>query len=170
MSLYNFLSNHDIINALDNKIKVVVYSDLINYDTIDQLLHPFGRVVLLYEQERNIGHWVCIHKQDNTLIYFDSYGLRPDDPQSWIGEKKRKELYDNMRYLSILLKKSPYNIEYNEYELQAPLVRTCGKWVCCRLSLPKLSTDQFAAVFAGEGDITPDMLADIYYNKYLKKT
>jgi hypothetical protein len=167
MSLYTFLTSSDIKNVFKNKINVIPYNELSEYNTIDELLYPYGMTVILYLQAPNIGHWTCIWKNENKIFFFDSYGNRVDDDQSWITEKERKILYQNMRYLSILLKRAPYEIDYNQYKLQGPHVNTCGKWCCARLQLKHLSTDEFADLFKKHGNITPDMLVDFYYQKFL---
>ena len=56
------------------------YEDLEKYDTIDEVLGKNNGAVILFQNESaNAGHWVSLWKKDNTIMYFDSYGLNVDE-------------------------------------------------------------------------------------------
>lgn len=175
-----FLSGTDIKDALKNQVKVIPYPELADYHNLHDLLEPYGRVVILYEQQPNVGHWCCLfygpptdeyeHTEDETIYghpiyFFDPYGLKPDDEFDWIGGEIRKKLQEDRRYISQMLKRYPGPIDYNNHQLQSkkPGIATCGKWCVARLSLDRLDSDQFADLFAPEDGLSSDELVAGYY-------
>lgn len=135
------LSNVDIISLCDDKTNVVKYSELINYDNIDDLLQPFDNVVILYETGKNYGHWVCLIKYGNTIEFFDPYGLGVDEQLSF--SKKSLPL------LSILLLNSDYKLIENKTQLQKKYnnVSSCGRHVAVRLILKQLDIYEYLKMF-----------------------
>ena len=61
----------------------------------------------------------------------------------------REDLNSNHRYLTELLYKSDYMVEYNEFEFQkkSPLINTCGRWTINRLRYPEISIDEYHKLF-----------------------
>jgi hypothetical protein len=112
---------------------ILVNSDLARYPTIDSLLPSNNSVFILYQHEKNTGHWVLLSKYDNTIEYFDSYGGYIDKPLTWISAKKRAELGEEP-YLSRMLKNCKYNVIYNAYDFQddSNTIATCGRWCVLR--------------------------------------
>jgi hypothetical protein len=113
--------------------KIMVYSDLKHYSTIDTLLPaPIDYVFLLYETSRNSGHWVCVFKHADTLSYFDSYGGAVDNPLQWTSTSMRKVLGEDRAYLTDLFDASDYNVFYNpiDYQEKKVDISTCGAHCC----------------------------------------
>jgi hypothetical protein len=54
MSKVRSLSDLDIKNIMDNKINVVMYSDLHKYKDIKQLLGKYNRCIILYISPQDI--------------------------------------------------------------------------------------------------------------------
>ena len=54
------LSAREVLNLLDNKVNFVQYSDVHKISTIDELLGPHRKCVLLYQTSHNYGHYVAI--------------------------------------------------------------------------------------------------------------
>jgi hypothetical protein len=130
------LSNHDVYNLLGGKVNIVLYPDLHNYNTLDQILGPFGACVLLFEAKPKYGHWVCIFKLNPTEVeFFNPYGGFPDDSLLSINKMYRKKSGQEKPLLSELLINSPYRLTYNEFAFQSksPDVRTCGRHCVVRL-------------------------------------
>ena len=49
------LNGDELIQALDGKVKVLSYDELLKYDTIDEAFYPFNKLnikVLLFIQEK----------------------------------------------------------------------------------------------------------------------
>jgi len=130
------LSNYDILKLLNGKANIVVYPNLYKYDNIEQLLEPYGALILLFEAKPKYGHWTCVFKLDNdTLEFFNPYGGYPDDSLRYIPEEFKSITNQNHSYLTRLLIDSPYNLTYNEYQFQkvGKDIRTCGRHCVVRL-------------------------------------
>ncbi len=153
-------SNHDIEKSLGRDINIVKYSDLKNFNNIDELLGVNGECIILYQTFTNYGHWVCCFKRGNIVSFFDSYGLKPDDQFHKISIKFRKDLGIKKPYLTYLLYDNEYKIEYNQYQLQeyGDTIATCGRWVVERLKTKHLTPKQFYNLFKSEEDFTSDDL------------
>lgn len=164
------LSNYEIMNALNNKVNMLTYDELVNYDDIDHVLGKYGVCVLLVETKENNGHWICMFKtiSDNKkkepiVSFFDSYALPVDDQLHFVNMKFREENNMLYPYLSYLLYKCPYPIEYNEHQFQklSPQINTCGRWVILRLLLKHLSLKKFYKLFKPSKKIDSDDLVTI---------
>jgi hypothetical protein len=148
------LSGLDIQNQVN--CNIIKYSDIPNYNNIDDLLIN-DKCVILYETKENYGHWTCIYKHGNTLAFFDSYGNNFNEQTKFIPTQLNKKLKNNHKNLIKLLYKSPYNVEFNEYPLQKleEGVNTCGRWVIVRLQNPYVSVNEFHKLFVNKL-MTPD--------------
>ena len=122
------MSDGDIRHYLPNDKNIIEYSIISTINDINQLL-PYDNSykIMLYEQSDNNGHWVAIKKIKNTIYYFDSYGNKIDHPLNW-SKDMNNELGQTKPYLTNLLNKCKYNIEYNDVGYQAPNynLATCG--------------------------------------------
>ncbi len=82
------LSDQDIRDILGSDCKIIEYSDLEQYRSLEDLLpQPRDYVVILYQKEENSGHWIGLLKYDNMYGFFDPYGLMPDKQLSWVNLK-----------------------------------------------------------------------------------
>ena len=138
------ISSDDFIRFLDDvgNDKILKYSELKNYNTMDELLpNEKDYKIILTESEINSGHWCCILKYNNTIEWFDSYGVKPDGELNFISAGMRKILGEDKHYLSKLIKtiKSPDKFIYNKKKLQVLKdgINTCGRWSILRLILFK---------------------------------
>jgi hypothetical protein len=132
---YSF-SNFDIKKLLGQDCKIMEYNDLIDYNTIDDLLPGENNyVVILIETSDNVGHWCCLLKYKNTLEWFDSYALGVDEELSFIRKTMNKILGQDKKQLTKLIDESPYECIYNNIPLQShkSFISTCGRWVCSRV-------------------------------------
>ncbi len=158
------LSNDDIGNYLNNRIKVVTYKDLYNFNSIDDLLSPFGVIALLFETRPGNGHWTILFKRNNQMIeFFDSYGLVVDDELKFVNSKYKNMLRENYKYLTKLIYDSPYELEYNPHHFQKldGNVNTCGRWIILRYIYKSLTIDEFFRVIkdiSKEFSLSPDEL------------
>jgi hypothetical protein len=158
------LSGDQIVELLDNKVKIVPYNEISEYDTIDELLAPYGRAIILYMSKPNYGHWVLIHKlRGKKIEVCDSYGLVPDDELKFIPKEFRKASNQLRNHLSHLLADSKYQIHYNNHRLQSLEggISTCGRWCVLRAINNDMNIDQFAKLVkkeAKEKNISLDQL------------
>ena len=142
------LDENEIMQLVDNKAKVVLYSDLYKYSNLRDLLAPHGAVFLLYQQRPEYGHWTVLFKQSkDTIEFFDPYGVFPDDELQWTDSGMRNELNMNYPYLTALLYRAPvnYTITYNDhkFQTQGKGINTCGRWCAMRLALRDQSLKEF---------------------------
>jgi hypothetical protein len=126
------------------------YSDIYHYKTIDDLFGHLDKIILLYLMESlDTGHWVCLirNKKLNSITFFDSYGLKPDEEEKFAKKTIRDKTGENYKYLFYLLTKSMiksnYKIYINPYKLQGPGSFTCGRFCSLRLLEKNLSNKEF---------------------------
>jgi len=132
-----------------NKIKtnIVTYSELKNVNNIDDVFINDSCIILYEKTAGDVGHWCCMVKRNNLISYFDSYGREPD-PYIY--------LRGQYPYLSKLLYKSPYNLEYNEYDYQSKNVSTCGHHCIVRILFkykPLKKYQDFMNQFKNDDDV-----------------
>lgn len=140
-------SNDDILKICDNKTKIISYNTLYDYKDIDEVLHPFNNIVILYETRPNYGHWVCLikHKHKNKIEFFDPYGLSPDEQLDFINSEFRVKNNEYYPILSDMLYNSKYKIVYNSTKLQkySDNISSCGRHVALRIILSYLSLNNY---------------------------
>jgi hypothetical protein len=129
------LSNFDIMSKLNNKCNIVLYPDIHNYRTVDELFGGFDGCVILFESQPKYGHWVCITKHGNSVEFFNSYGGYPDDSLKKIDKQFAKESKQDYPYLTKLLLNSRYDLFYNEFPFQKKCskIKTCGRHCIVRI-------------------------------------
>lgn len=161
-------SGSNILDALDGQTKVMRYSALHTFSTIDEVLAPYDCAVILYETRPKFGHWVCISLDrsvqarglEPVLEFFDPYGGFIDTQLDHIPEEFKKQTFQDYPYLSKLLVESPYTIQWNNKPLQKfkDSVNSCGRHVSLRLvmrDLPIREYQQFLLSKSG-GSLNPD--------------
>lgn len=175
--LYRPISSIDIEDILNDRCRILLYPELINYDTIDDLFdNSYDCVVILYMQNKIIngfyGHWCCIFKIDdgaNTIEFFDPYGKFCDDQLNYkINLHFRKENGLEYPILSYLLFYTAhgYKLTFNEHTFQGPNVSTCGRHVCCRLLNNNMSLKKYKK-FMDSFNINYDLLVTILTDNIL---
>lgn len=115
---------------------ILTYSNLTNYDNLEELLPDNNSyIIILYQEEPNKGHWVALLKYNDMFEYFDSYAHTIDKPLEWIPLGIRKELDQDTKHLTKLLKKSGKKYIYNKtkYQSDNPTIATCGRHCVFRI-------------------------------------
>ena len=155
------LSDEDIMR-LNPNVKIILYEDVSKHRTLDELLHPYDSVIILYEWKRtddtSSGHYIAVNRVNNGMIeHFDSYAIKPDDELKQL--KRASEAYKRMtkqdhKYLLDLYIKSPYTISYNHYPFQSldEGVSTCGRYCVLRCLFRLLPLEQFAHMIMSTGN------------------
>jgi hypothetical protein len=134
-----YMTDLDLIHYLGKNFNknIIKYSDIENYDNIDQLL-PGKKAfkIILIEDSFNSGHWLCILKYNNTIEYWNSYGLKPSIELDGISSVVNRQLDQDVKHLNILLNKAmnKYEILYNKTKFQKfnDNVATCGRHTILR--------------------------------------
>ena len=137
-----YISEDDIEFFLGREAreKVIKYSDLEEYKTIEELLpENIDYVIILIESSYNSGHWVLLLRNYSTIEYFNSYGSPISFEIDLNSERLNDSLDQNVKYLNILLTKAlkRFKIVYNRKDFQKmdDNIATCGKWIILRVIL-----------------------------------
>ena len=141
------LSAEEVQQIAGEPIRVLKYSALCNYKDIEDMFGKYKGVLLLYESTLNRGHWTCLKKMKNkTICFFDSYGYIPDDELHFTNIKFRRENCMDLPYLTALMYKSKYAIDYNDVQLQKfkDNINTCGRYCGLFLRCQDMDNIQFA--------------------------
>jgi hypothetical protein len=152
------LSGEDLLKIAPNT-KILSYTELRSYTSIDQLLSPHEAVIILYELEINVGHWVSLFKKDtNTLEFFDSYGLSVDEELKFAKENTRIHKGQELNHLSFLIQNSGYGLIENKVQLQKNLedINTCGRYAAYRILHRHLPLDVFNKLLTENKHYNPD--------------
>lgn len=139
--LAKMIDDSDIARWLgeEGRQKIVKYSALKNYKTINDLLpEPTDYRIILTESKPNCGHWTCILKYKNIIEWFDSYGVKPDGEFRYVPRFARVLLGQEGNTLTHLLKKTKLpgqSVYYNKRRLQSGKdgINTCGRWCIARI-------------------------------------
>ena len=148
------LSGFNVVDIAGGNTKVVAYHELQNYNSIEELLRPYGSVVLLFETKYNVGHYTCLYYDDNkNLYFFDPYGLEPD-------EELKYESYNHTPYLTNLLSTydKPINVNRFRYQQFSHDTNTCGRHVGVRLRTKEVFSPEGYQHLLGAKDLrnSPD--------------
>lgn len=148
------LTGQDIDYLTKNKAIMLLYKQLLNYDSIFDAFQGYNNIILLFPvQSDTQGHWICIQKNDKnkTLNHFDSYGISPEQELGYTSNQ-----YVKRNLLGILYNKAQqqgYKFTFNKYQLQSwgkgvgESINTCGRWSCMRARMDYLNNDEFASLF-----------------------
>ena len=165
------LSNEDI-NIMLNGTKIFKYPDLENMNSIDEIFDDQGRAVMLFlTKNENTGHWIALHKKEDTIYYFDPYGYDVDEDKDFIPDYKLEELNQEQPFLMDLFKKSKYKVYSNQYAFQnrnAKNTNTCGRHCVVRLIYKNLDLDDYLDMIKSSG-YTPDNFVSKLTYKIIQK-
>ena len=123
------LSDLDIKRILGKGTRIIKYSELSKYATLELLLPKHkSYVVILIEAHLNEGHWIGLCRFKKNYLYFDSYGNKIDHDLNWTTPRERIELNENVNYLTNLINISPFDCLYNnvKYQQMSQTINTCG--------------------------------------------
>jgi hypothetical protein len=131
------MDDGDIKAYLPNT-RILKYSELKKYKSIEELLKPKDAVIILYQDSPNTGHWVALMRNKKYIEYFDSYGDAVDSHHKYIPDDIRHQLGTYEKDLSRILDKAyydKYKIYYNGYKYQKLRedVASCGAHVVLRI-------------------------------------
>lgn len=146
------LSDSMIERLTNGLVKVIRYTDLDEYKTIENVVGEHGIVIHLSVQDYNSGHYISMWKRDNVVYIYDSYGLTiAQDVQrsSYIINETNER--DNLFILLDRWKSQGGYVSVNNFAHQD-------------INKPQLATCGFHALFR----LNRKYLDHIEYNKFLK--
>jgi hypothetical protein len=136
------MSDAEITKCLGSDAKVIEYGKLADYESIQQLL-PKKRdyvVILVGVKDKADGHWQAVIRNGKKIIFFCSYGERPDKALLWSKTTVREDMNQDIPHLSLLLNKAVdagFKVTFNDFPFQSPVENkyaTCGRWLCLVIS------------------------------------
>lgn len=157
-SLEHLVSKYKTLDLTGNEVKLlcglepILYSELKNYKSIDQLIGRQKVAIILYQtSDKTDGHYVCVGQRSNgQYFFFDSYGIH------WGSEKQYGANFDKSlpRYLNNLFEKTGQEVEWNTYDFQSrnPTITTCGRWASIAALWKNLSNKEFVGLFTHNKD------------------
>jgi len=162
------LSNSDISKFFDNKIKIIIFSQIADYNSLNELLYPYDRVVILWETSKCRGHWTCCFRNKaQEVFFFDPYGIKPEGELKFSAGKNK--LLKQQKNTLLRLFKGHY-VRYNDIPLQKwkTGINTCGRWVILRLCCDDLNSYEFADLIKKCSDDKDKFITDLTNNFLLK--
>jgi hypothetical protein len=143
------LTDEDLTKLLGN-CDIVSYDKIHKMHNINELFQKNNYCVLLYQTEKNYGHWTVLLKRHSPKLgeiieFFDPYGEGPDEQLNYVSPEEKIKNHEDHPYLLELLNESGYPIVYNDYPFQDDHsdIRTCGRWAALRIACRNLSLPEF---------------------------
>lgn len=159
-------------------LNIKSYTDLLEADSIDEVLDEKGRLMLLYLTENeSTGHWICLLKLRNEPIleFYDPYGnFKPDGEKKWLSLAKQREFGQDTNHLTKLLKNSPYTIKSSAVPFQSEEHNnnTCGRHCLTRLYFKHLDLPAYTEMVKKAcevGNMTPDDFVSGFTHRLIGK-
>lgn len=158
------LTDADIRRLTNDELKIMMYEELLNYNTIDEVFGNYNGICLLYENSSaNSGHWTLLYKLNQTTLYFfDSYSFQLDSEIKW-SKYLVKKGFKTYPALTVLIKKSGYKLQQNQirYQQLENGVNTCGRHIICRWNYRHLNDQQYSTFIKGNRHYGADFFVTI---------
>lgn len=150
------LTDKQVLKIAGAGSKVMLYPDLYQYDNLDDVFgSKHNKIILLYIHDTDgddvSGHWCSLVKLPNRIVFYDSYGLKPDELlYKYKSKSERAKTNQPKNYLTTLLytyTKLP--IHYNEYKYQKLKegVNTCGRWCAFYCRASNIPLEKYQAIW-----------------------
>lgn len=140
----NPLSGEELLKLVDRKANIYTNGSLKKFNMIEDALRPYNAMFILYERDKNYGHWVLIFKEGKTIEYFDPYGYKIDYPI-----KRFNYGYPHVGEMLLDYVKRGGNVVYNSTRLQklSSNISSCGRWCAMRLLMREMPLNKFVSLF-----------------------
>lgn len=128
------LSSDKVKTALGPNTRILKYSDLKQFNTIQDLLpNKNDFVILLIEDKQDSGHWTCIMNTNKGYYYFNSYGGKYDSDLSVIPMCIRSILGQNKKEITRLLGETI--CDWNKKKYQGERSMVCGRYCILAITM-----------------------------------
>jgi hypothetical protein len=160
------LSGSDLERITEGKAQILKYSDLHQYNTIDDVFGNKEAIIILYLKTSNFGHWCALFKspwKPETLYFFDSYAYQMDEEIKFADEQLRLHQGEVVPHLTHLVQKSNYYLEQNKFQFQSKQqdINTCGRWASHRVRHLDMTPDEYKTYMAKNKHYTPDFWVSV---------
>lgn len=141
LKMFKPLTNFDIEKYGITQDRIIKYSELNDFEDLsDEILtQNKSYKILLFEYEKNKGHWVLILRYNNIIEFFNSYGVKHTE-DDFIDDDELNEYLGQYRlWLNDLLNReiiqNEFKIIYNKIKFQkkSKKINTCGRHVVLRI-------------------------------------
>ena len=154
------MSGDEVLAYLPNA-KLIVYSDLINYDNIDNVFGDCDIILFLYQMTSLYnGHWTILLRNRNMkhIHFFDSYGMKIDKELNYVSKNIKKMIGADNKYLSKLLRKGNYTVTFNncKYQKDGVNIQTCGRHCILRALNMNIDEDFYHDFYFKNKNLSPD--------------
>lgn len=158
------LSDTQIYNYLKGNVNIIIYHNLCNYKSVNQLFSKSNNVIILYETSPRVGHWIAIINNDNHVEFFDSYGYKPDYEKEMIKNDFLETSGQINNYVIHLLRGTNKKVIYNEKQLQQSNnnVSTCGRHCIVRIIMKDTPLKKYQKILLKHGIA----FSDYYVTKF----
>ena len=153
----------DIVKNKSNQdINIIPFSNIPNYDNIDELFGDKNCILLIYLSEPKFGHWCSLirienNNKDKKIIYFNPTGRNVDESIDFISDEFKKQSNQDYPHILKLLHDSDYNVAYMNTPLQEANTNSCGRWCALFMNKRKILEDFYDIIENPE-----DLFADVY--------
>ena len=152
------------IRALNPDAKVLKYTELYDYKSIEDLFKDTRKVIILYLMfSESAGHWTTLFLNQDGINFFDPYGVPPDYELELLSKSKRRQLDEEQDYLKNMLE--PYKVIFNNITYQDEYSTTCGCFVSHRLFYSHLNDQQYFSIFTDSGMRPDNLVANWCFSK-----
>jgi len=160
-----YLSGEDVLELTDHRCRIIKYSDLMFISSIDEILDVEGSVIILYQKEKNSGHFCLLTKKykENSLYFFDPYAYDIDEEIKMADFQVRNMGGKIVAHLTHLIEKSNYNLIVNKIQYQKfdELVNTCGRHCVTRLNYIHLDDTEYNEFIAKNSHYNADFWVSV---------
>jgi hypothetical protein len=154
-----FLDEVDLLEICRCKTNLLRYEDLHKYSHIDQIFKD-DACIILYQMEQDVGHFVAVTKDGDTITFFDPYGLGVDEELKFSKFNLRVHKGQIVPHMDTLIEQSGYKLVENKVRLQEVLedISTCGRWCGMWVRMKSLGLKKFQDLFLNQ-EHKPDWYA-----------
>jgi hypothetical protein len=146
-------SDDNMRKICENEVNILSYRDLMNCNSLHQVLGEHGAAIILYETEPQYGHWVSLLCNEPGVVeFFDSYGKPPDSQLQYVPESMHCE-----PVLKEMCAQAGARLIWNDVKLQSEASdkSTCGRWASLRIAMRFMTMEQFQHFFLNQ-KLPPD--------------
>ena len=162
------LSSQNILDITDNQTTILEYSDLHQFETLDQAFGGKPAIALLYQAKENFGHWVAIINYEDSIEFFDPYGLYLDEELDFSLYNKSLHQGKPVKHLTQLIQETNKKLIVNRKRLQRfkKDVNTCGRHTALRIKMRKFSLPQYIKLMSANKCYDADFWATVLTINY----
>lgn len=146
-------SDDDMRKVCEGEVEIMSYRQVMECESLDEVLGDNGACIFLYETKPQYGHWCALIGMGNGMVeFFDPYGQPPDSQLKYVPKSMGCE-----PVLQDLCDAANATLVWNKHRLQSEASNksTCGRWCSVRVAMRYMTSEQFAKFFLNQ-KLPPD--------------